>query len=291
MKELPNIPSRKLFWISSIDKKNQSLLNQLEEKLSHFYNNNADYYSDIDFTKEYWTQNIFYKDIAAEASQAGKICEIGCGRANILHNFKDLSEKYSGSDFSSNILQENIKQFPGARFTKIENVHEFPFEDEQFDLVFSIFVLEHVVRPHLFLRECNRILKKNGKLIILCPDYLKFGRLVSQRAGLTAGNTIDKLRQNKWIDAVITLFDNKVKIPAICRYYSAKNLFKTGFYINLNPVVFYDSFYPDVDAVYLTDKSEIIKFLSEKMDLIKNGVKMISAEKEKRWIYLKMIKK
>lgn len=51
------------------------------------------------------------------------------------------------------------------------DVHQIPFEDETFDVVFCNHVLEHVDDDLLACSEINRVLKKDGWGIIQSPVY------------------------------------------------------------------------------------------------------------------------
>jgi SAM-dependent methyltransferase len=44
-----------------------------------------------------------------------------------------------------------------------------PFQDGSFDLISAAAVIEHLSKPHEFLRECRRVLKPGGLLILTCP--------------------------------------------------------------------------------------------------------------------------
>jgi len=48
-----------------------------------------------------------------------------------------------------------------------------PFQNEVFDLVVSIHVIEHTIQPHLFLKEMLRVSK--SKVLLRCPH--RFGSL------------------------------------------------------------------------------------------------------------------
>lgn len=50
------------------------------------------------------------------------------------------------------------------------NVDKIPFEDEYFENVIAGDVIEHVENPSQLLREINRVLKDNGRLIISTPQ-------------------------------------------------------------------------------------------------------------------------
>ncbi|MFA7097552.1 MAG: class I SAM-dependent methyltransferase [Gammaproteobacteria bacterium] len=50
----------------------------------------------------------------------------------------------------------------------------FPFADSEFDAVVSIEGIEHIENPFHFLRECRRVLKDGGYLIVTTPNADSF---------------------------------------------------------------------------------------------------------------------
>lgn len=46
-----------------------------------------------------------------------------------------------------------------------------PIEDKYFNVVISESVIEHIHNPSIFLSELNRVLKPDGRVIILIPDW------------------------------------------------------------------------------------------------------------------------
>lgn len=53
---------------------------------------------------------------------------------------------------------------------RVENALELSFEDESFDLVISVEVIEHVGQPAKMMAEISRVLKPNGLAIITFPS-------------------------------------------------------------------------------------------------------------------------
>jgi ubiquinone/menaquinone biosynthesis C-methylase UbiE len=283
--------SRKLNWISSIHP--NSAIDELAKAMQQFYSSDKSYFSEIDFTVNNWIdeQSHCYKKIVELAQNSNSICEVGCGKANILKHFPAFRSKYTGFDFSQSLMNANSDAYPGASFAAFQSPEVFPVENEKFDLVFCVFVLEHVTRPTVFLNECNRILKTGGRLVILCPHYLGRGRMTSQRSGYSSGNAKDKLKQFKILDALVTLFDNRVRIPYICKKYAGIADQSPLFLINCSPVMFTDKFQPDVDAVYITYKNEIVSYLNADFNLIGNSDAIQEIELNQKVIFLEMQKK
>ena len=282
--------NREIIWVSSLDNANSNKINLLENSMSDFYRNSANYYSDIDFTADNWvnTGEKGYADIIETCRNTDKILEVGCGSANILKHGMIGQSKYFGCDFSEELIKSNKASYSLANFDVLTKPNFLPYADNTFDVVYSVFVIEHSCYPAKFIDECCRVLKQNGTLIILCPDFLGRGRMSSQRAGYTQGTTTDKLRKMKVIDAIVTYYDNKIRIPAHCKSIASDRTPK--FYINLQPTVFTDKFIPDVDAVYLTYKQEMQAYLMGKMQLMENDGGLQKYEQERKLIYLKMKK-
>jgi SAM-dependent methyltransferase len=279
----------KIRWISSVKDKYKDDLIALQSRLQQFYSTNRDYYKDIDFTHNNWTDpdQKIYAEILDVLDASERILEIGCGKANILAARPDIQSRYTGLEFSPEIIKKNQLKYPEASFYRIKDPLKYPIPDKSFDLIFSVFVLEHLVFPVSFLQEMSRILRTGGILIILCPDFLGSGRLTSQRSGLSYGMGSEKLKRKKVLDALLTGIDNKIHIPFYCWYlrnFKGKN---KGFYININPTCFKDPFYPDSDAVYVTYEKEIKKFFGSSVKWENSGSSVHRQIKSEKLIFLK----
>ena len=81
----------------------------------------------------------------------------------------------------------------------------------------------------------------------------------------------------------------RIRIPKVCRNYEVQVSAKPLFLINLCPVVFEDSFDPDVDAVYVTSKHEICSYLKHDFVEIYNSDELKNYEVIKKIIFLQMV--
>ncbi|MCD6402747.1 MAG: methyltransferase domain-containing protein [Candidatus Aenigmarchaeota archaeon] len=59
----------------------------------------------------------------------------------------------------------------------------FPFPSNSFDEVYSRFLFEHLTNPLHFLKECYRVLKKGGRIVIITDNAGFFGWLTSVHQG------------------------------------------------------------------------------------------------------------
>ncbi len=132
------------------------------DKLKVFYDNE---YSMSQYAAETSAENHgFYNELKEFVNRYGlsnkKCLEIGCGRGA----FQDIVPDYTGIDVSDTVSKYIHKPFYQCSATKL------PFEDDSFDAIWTITVLEHVPEPELALEEMRRVLKPNG-LLFLSPAW------------------------------------------------------------------------------------------------------------------------
>lgn len=97
-----------------------------------------------------------------------KLLEVGCGRGDVMKNFQELGLECFGVDLSqeAKVLNSGIE----VRICDLEK-EKLPFKSNFFDVVYSKSFIEHLNNPENFFKEATRVLKPNGLLIILAPDW------------------------------------------------------------------------------------------------------------------------
>jgi ubiquinone/menaquinone biosynthesis C-methylase UbiE len=107
-----------------------------------------------------------------------KILDLGCGEGVWLSKFAEFSspENVFGSEYDAEQVEmlRSLK-LEARSHIPAENIHNCPgekldFPDNFFDIVFQNEVLEHVQDDVQTLRECFRVLKPGGKLIMFTPN-------------------------------------------------------------------------------------------------------------------------
>ena len=104
------------------------------------------------------------------------ILDVGCGTGRILEPLTTFQpKKLCGMDISEGILKiaskkPKIKDF-NLELKRGDAETEIPWEDSYFDYVLIPGVFHHFFRPFDALREVQRVLKDNGKMIMIEPIF------------------------------------------------------------------------------------------------------------------------
>ena len=120
-----------------------------------------------------------------------RLLDVGCGTKPYQKLFN--VDAYVGLDIDTNDSRER-----GIADHFYDGI-SFPFPDASFDSLLCNQVLEHVFNPDDFIREMNRVLKPNGKLLLTVPfvwdeheqpyDYARYSsfglRALLEKNGLT----------------------------------------------------------------------------------------------------------
>ena len=105
-----------------------------------------------------------FKELTKDIS-GNKCLEVGCGRGSISSYFADAGFDCTLLDYSQSVLDTAQKIFKRnnhkAQFVN-GDANALPFEDESFDVVVSIGLLEHFEDIEKPIKEQYRILKKGG---------------------------------------------------------------------------------------------------------------------------------
>lgn len=279
-------------WISSEKEENENELLLLAQRMRDYYASHQTYYNTY-ITHDWLWQHDAYLPLAALRGLIGKanqILEIGCGNAACLAVESSWQAKYTGIDFSADLLKANKERYPNANFKPISNFSRYDFPDESFDLVFSQFVIEHTVFPKTFLKETIRLLKPGGSFVIVAPNFRKHKFLPSQQVNENGLTSRENLKRFRLGDALSTLLYNRLVIPSALRTFDKR---QEGFVVNLEPFAFEcnGNFRPDNDAVYVTCFDEIESFCMQNgCQTVPNTSDLVRFLHSHRLGYLNMVK-
>ncbi len=136
--------------------------------------------------QKYYQRHLFFpnekklRDLVISCLKGTNILDAGCGNGWLsvsaweegfnVHSFDVAESEVRESLFLSKIRNANI------RLTKA-SILCLPFAKSSFDSVMCINVLEHISDAQQAIHEMKRVLRREGRLIIVVPNGLTFGLL------------------------------------------------------------------------------------------------------------------
>jgi 2-polyprenyl-3-methyl-5-hydroxy-6-metoxy-1,4-benzoquinol methylase len=102
----------------------------------------------------------------------GKLLDVGCGNGTFLARMKGLGWQVAGVEVDPKAVTQARAQGLIVYQGRLEE-HNLP--DNEFDAITMSHVIEHVHDPLSLLKECHRVLKPRGHLVITTPNPAGWG--------------------------------------------------------------------------------------------------------------------
>ena len=102
----------------------------------------------------------------AQALDARRILEVGCGTGRWLMELYPHAEKVCGLDFSMGMLRQ-ARQRDQPFLLVCGRGSRLPFLDGFFDLIFCVNAIHHFDHPRVFVSEARRLLRPDGALAVI----------------------------------------------------------------------------------------------------------------------------
>lgn len=102
----------------------------------------------------------------------GRVLDAGCGTGIHIGRLAALAEVEAavGVDLGKPGLIYGKANFPTVTFLQA-SLDRLPFEDNYFDLIYSLDVVEHLLEPSLAIKEFHRTCKPGGFVFLQTPNY------------------------------------------------------------------------------------------------------------------------
>jgi SAM-dependent methyltransferase len=117
----------------------------------------------------------------------GTILDWGCGHGQVTVMLRERGFETESFDYASGIdgvTKRVLPEYPDVEATLSSDPVALPYEDEQFDAVLSLGVLEHVMDPDGSLEELRRILKPGGRLYVYkLPNRRSYLEWIAKKMG------------------------------------------------------------------------------------------------------------
>ena len=101
--------------------------------------------------------------------KSGKLLDVGCAYGFISNNLSRSGFDVVGIDISEHAIKVAKSKFPHIKFIKRDIQLNTEFENNEFDFIVALDVLEHCQNVDSAIEEINRILKKDGILLLSIP--------------------------------------------------------------------------------------------------------------------------
>lgn len=98
-----------------------------------------------------------------------KILDVGCGKG-VLDHFIRVTGGHDIYGIDKRIESNYAIDFNELKECDLEK-EKFPYPINAFDYVFSKSVLEHIYNPENMIKEMYRVLKPNGTIVLMTPDW------------------------------------------------------------------------------------------------------------------------
>ena len=231
-----------------------SQIAELESALAAFYKSPPpSYYPTANQAAQHYThaEQPFHCDLLGHVSPGMSVLETGCGTAHLCPPIEERGGTYTGVDHSEQLLADNRRRFPQARFFAIGMLPA-----ENFDLVASLYTIEHISDPPAYLESLWRYCRPGGMIGIICPEFVDIaGFAPSIVFGKTPRRLREKVLTLSLADACQHVIDWKIRAPRWKRQALADA--PGAFWINLRPRVLQADYVIDADAVYLARQRDL----------------------------------
>ncbi len=133
-----------------------------------------------------------------------RVLDVGCGNGSLLRVLSDLKPNWRLAGFEINGRHETVvSNIDGVEAFYSGNLNDIPGE---YDIVFMIHTLEHVIDPFSFLCDLRKKIASRGTLLIHIPDYQSnpFDLIICDHVSHFSPASIERLIHAAGFDTVVS---------------------------------------------------------------------------------------
>lgn len=112
----------------------------------------------------------------------GLLLDVGCGNGSFLDQMRSLGWEVAGVEPDGEAVSVALERYGLDVFEG--SLEEAGFPEGHFDAITANHVIEHVQDPIGLLKECRRVLKQGGTLVVSTPNINSLGRSTFDEAWL-----------------------------------------------------------------------------------------------------------
>ena len=112
--------------------------------------------------------NAMFETLQSQAGMAGCALDLGCGTGWFTRKLAGLGNFVSvtGMDLSPGMIEHAGANTPHDIIWTVADAEAIPLPDQSCDLIFSNLMIQWCAAPAQVLRECRRVLRPGGKLVV-----------------------------------------------------------------------------------------------------------------------------
>jgi SAM-dependent methyltransferase len=128
---------------------------------------------DLDI-ENYWFRRheVVYQRLARRCG-GRDVLEAGCGEGYGANLIADVAARVVAVDYDETAVDHVRGRYPRVQVTQA-NLAELPLPDASVDVVVNFQVIEHLWDQGQFVRECLRVLRPSGLLMVSTPNRITF---------------------------------------------------------------------------------------------------------------------
>lgn len=227
----------------------------------------VEFYTERPSEYGFWDERVeVYKEyadfVSSHVPNKAYHLDLGTGTWHIANELSEYDyEKVIGLDYFSDEdlkrLNDELSSKDNAEIVKYLENDKIPFDDQSFNSLSSLCVVEHIVFVEKLFNEMDRVLKPGGRLIIECPNWSGPNPAITGMIKNLKGERF--WLYNSFKDSFFALFRS-------LGWY-LKNLFTSGEFIMIHPRMKGDKIdfeFSDDDVVHLCQPLSIKKFFLKK---------------------------
>jgi 2-polyprenyl-3-methyl-5-hydroxy-6-metoxy-1,4-benzoquinol methylase len=107
------------------------------------------------------------------ANRRGRVLDVGCGAGDALDELRRLGWEVEGVDPDPEAVSNAVRN--RSLKVRVGTLEDQSYPEDSFDAVISSHVVEHVHDPVSLLRECRRVLRPGGLLVVATPNAKSMG--------------------------------------------------------------------------------------------------------------------
>lgn len=156
--------------------------------------------SALDDLERYYSPGRSWQSLAAGIAamlSLGDVLDVGTGDGSAAHALAPYCRSVTCVDISARMVDmagQRLASFAHVS-TQVADVHNLPFRVASFDAVLLFHTLTYAEQPGRALKECARVLRPGGRLVLLCLDAHQQSDVSARYAELHPGYSPKTLRR------------------------------------------------------------------------------------------------